>query len=240
MRKNMSEVGAVANEDGTYHREKKDPYPKSVFFIIGNEFCERFSYYGIRTVLTIYISTILLYNEENTKSTYHAFTMACYFTSLIGAIIADSWLGKFKTIFYISIIYAIGNIVLSIGALNLGRGTQSYCDYFIWNGQTQEGQSIPIKPLYASSLSLLGLGLIALGTGGIKPCVAAFGGDQFVRGQELYLEQFFSVFYMCINAGSVLSTAVTPYLRAVRCNDRDSCFSLAFGVPAALMVASLS
>lgn len=88
-------------------------------------------------------------------------------------------------------------------------------------------------------LSLTGLGLIALGTGGIKPCVAAFGGDQFVKGQEVWLEQFFSFFYMCINAGSTLSTAITPVLRAIHCNGQDSCFPLAFGVPAILMVVSV-
>lgn len=193
---------------------KKGPYPKSVFFIISNEFCERFSYYGMRTVLTIYLSSILLYSESDTKSIYHAFTMACYFTPLLGAIIADSWLGKFKTIFYISIIYAIGNAVLSVGAFSLGLASQQW-------------------------MSMLGLGLIALGTGGIKPCVAAFGGDQFVKGQEIYLEQFFSIFYMCINAGSVLSTGLTPYLRTVHCHGQDSCYPLAFGIPAILMVVSL-
>ncbi|XP_022662348.1 solute carrier family 15 member 1-like isoform X3 [Varroa destructor] len=214
MNQKENDTTSVTDEGGLNSPAKEIPYPKSVFFIISNEFCERFSYYGMRTVLVIYLSSILLYSEEDTKSIYHAFTMACYFTPLLGAIIADSWLGKFKTIFYISIIYAIGNAVLSIGSFNLGLETQII-------------------------FSLLGLGLIAIGTGGIKPCVAAFGGDQFVRGQELYLEQFFSIFYMCINAGSVLSTAITPYLRAIPCNGRDSCFPLAFGVPAILMVISL-
>ncbi|XP_003739698.1 solute carrier family 15 member 2 [Galendromus occidentalis] len=193
---------------------RKGTYPKSVFFIICTEFCERFSYYGMRTILFIYLSKILLYSEADTKSIYHGFTMACYFMPLLGAIIADSYLGKYKTIFYISIIYAIGNGVLSAGAFDLG-------------------------PYMQRLLSITGLALIALGTGGIKPCVAAFGGDQFVKGQEIWLEQFFSFFYMCINAGSTLSTAITPLLRATPCNGQDSCFPLAFGVPAILMVVSV-
>lgn len=85
---------------------------------------------------------------------------------------------------------------------------------------------------------MLGLLIIAFGTGGIKPCVSAFGGDQFVRPQQdKQLEQFFSVFYFSINAGSLLSTFLTPILREdVQCFGDDSCYSLAFGVPAILML----
>lgn len=82
--------------------------------------------------------------------------------------------------------------------------------------------------------------MIAFGTGGIKPCVAAFGGDQFGPGQERQLQRFFSFFYISINAGSLVSTYVTPIFREdVRCAGREDCFPLAFGVPAVLMVVSL-
>lgn len=88
---------------------------------------------------------------------------------------------------------------------------------------------------------IAGLFLIAFGTGGIKPCVSAFGGDQFkLPQQERQLQQFFSVFYFSINAGSLVSMYVTPYLRYnVHCFDAESCYSLAFGVPAVLMVIAL-
>ncbi|CAG0887083.1 unnamed protein product [Darwinula stevensoni] len=88
---------------------------------------------------------------------------------------------------------------------------------------------------------MVGLLLIAMGTGGIKPCVSAFGGDQFViPGQEKQLGQFFSAFYFAINGGSLISTFLTPILREdVHCFGDKSCFPLAFGVPAALMITSL-
>jgi solute carrier family 15 oligopeptide transporter 1 len=81
-----------------------------------------------------------------------------------------------------------------------------------------------------------------VGTGGIKPCVAAFGGDQFkLPQQERQLQQFFSVFYFSINAGSLISTFITPILREdVRCLEQNTCYPLAFGVPAALMIIALS
>lgn len=89
--------------------------------------------------------------------------------------------------------------------------------------------------------SMVGLAIIAFGTGGIKPCVSAFGGDQFVRPQQdKQLEQFFSVFYFAINAGSLISTFVTPILREdVHCFGEESCYSLAFGLPAVLMVIAI-
>ena len=82
--------------------------------------------------------------------------------------------------------------------------------------------------------------MIAFGTGGIKPCVAAFGGDQFNPGQEAQLQRFFSFFYISINAGSLISTSLTPIFREdVQCFGREDCFPLAFGVPAVLMIIAL-
>ncbi|XP_074243619.1 solute carrier family 15 member 1 isoform X2 [Saimiri boliviensis] len=88
---------------------------------------------------------------------------------------------------------------------------------------------------------MIGLALIALGTGGIKPCVSAFGGDQFEEGQEKQRNRFFSIFYLAINAGSLLSTIITPMLRVQECgiHSKQACYPLAFGVPAALMAVSL-
>ncbi|KAG8183173.1 hypothetical protein JTE90_013692 [Oedothorax gibbosus] len=203
--------GSYDLEDGT----DKEPYPKSIFFILGNEFCERFSYYGMRTILTIYLTEELLYGDSQATLIFHAFIMLSYFTPLFGALLADSYLGKFKTILYISIVYAIGNIILSVG-------------------------SIPNTLSIMKGVTLLGLLIIGIGTGGIKPCVSAFGGDQFSNKQEKERQKFFSIFYFAINSGSVISTLLTPILRAdVHCFGSDSCYPLAYGVPAVLMVVSL-
>uniref|UniRef100_A0A2I3NHN2 Solute carrier family 15 member 2 n=1 Tax=Papio anubis TaxID=9555 RepID=A0A2I3NHN2_PAPAN len=160
-------------------------YPLSIAFIVVNEFCERFSYYGMKAVLILYFLYFLHWNEDTSTSIYHAFSSLCYFTPILGAAIADSWLGKFKV------------------------------------------------------LSLVGLSLIALGTGGIKPCVAAFGGDQFEEKHAEERTRYFSVFYLSINAGSLISTFITPMLRGdVQCFGED-CYALAFGVPGLLMVIAL-
>nr|AEX92274.1 oligopeptide transporter PEPT1 [Fundulus heteroclitus macrolepidotus] len=202
-------------------------YPISIFFIVVNEFCERFSYYGMRAVLVLYFKYFLRWDDDLATSFYHTFVAFCYLTPILGAIVADSWLGKFKTIIYLSIVYAIGQVAMAVSAIH--DITDSNRD------------GTPDNLTFHVALSMVGLLLIALGTGGIKPCVAAFGGDQFGDTQEKQRRTFFSVFYLCINGGSLLSTIITPILRAQECgiHSKSKCYSLAFGVPAALMVVAL-
>lgn len=156
------------------------------------------------------------YEENDATILYHGFTMIVYFMSIFGSILSDVYLGKFRTIFYLSIIYAIGSIVVSMSA-------------------------IPIISISPRSALISGLLLIAIGSGGIKPCVSAFGGDQFkLPEQKIQFATFFSVFYFSINSGSVISTAITPILREdVHCFGQNDCFSLAFGVPAILMLIAI-
>ncbi|XP_047137839.1 solute carrier family 15 member 2 isoform X1 [Hydra vulgaris] len=190
-------------------------YPVQVLFILGNEFCERFSYYGMHAILVIYLTTMLNMSKDDATAVYHAFNMLCYFSPIFGAIIADSFWGKYKTIMYVSVIYAVGNIVVSVTAV----------------------PSVLHELKFAGPA--IGLVLIALGTGGIKPCVSAFGGDQFEAGQDDKLRSFFSIFYFSINFGSLIATLLTPVLRGdVQCFGYD-CYPLAFGVPAILMVVAL-
>uniref|UniRef100_A0A3B3WKV9 Solute carrier family 15 member 1a n=1 Tax=Poecilia mexicana TaxID=48701 RepID=A0A3B3WKV9_9TELE len=202
-------------------------YPISIFFIIVNEFCERFSYYGMRAVLVLYFKYFLRWDDDLAISIYHTFVAFCYLTPILGAIIADSWLGKFKTIIYLSIVYAIGQVAMAVSAIH--------------DITDSDRDGSPDNLTFHVVLSMAGLLLIALGTGGIKPCVAAFGGDQFGDHQDKQRRTFFSVFYLCINGGSLLSTIITPILRAQDCgiHSKSKCYSLAFGVPAALMAVSL-
>ncbi|XP_041987142.1 peptide transporter family 1 isoform X2 [Aricia agestis] len=197
-------------------KEAKLPYPKSVGFIVTNEFCERFSYYGMRSILVLYLRNKIGYTADGATVIYHVFTMFAYFFPLLGAMIADGWLGRFRTILYLSLVYATGSVLISLSAM-------------------------PPVNLPQLEFTIIALLLIAFGTGGIKPCVSAFGGDQFkLPEQERYLGYFFSLFYFAINAGSLISTFITPILRAdVHCFGDNDCYSLAFGVPGILMIVSI-
>ncbi|TMS38712.1 hypothetical protein L596_005373 [Steinernema carpocapsae] len=166
----------------------------------------------MRAVLTLYLLNILGYNSDTATIIFHSFTVVAYSSSLLGSILADGLIGKFWTIFFVSIVYAGGNVVLAVSST------------FDKNSH--------LHPY----LDLVGLFIIGLGTGGIKPCVSSFGADQFPSNHTKMISIFFSVFYFTVNAGSTISMALTPIFRTMPCMGHDSCYPLAFGVPAGLML----
>jgi proton-dependent oligopeptide transporter, POT family len=177
--------------------EVDNKFPTQIKYIVGNEACERYSYYGMRSILTVFMIQVLLFQEAEATSTYHLFAGACYLFPLLGAYLSDRVWGKYKTILYLSLVYCLGHAVLAIWETRMG--------------------------LYA------GLGLIALGSGGIKPCVSAHVGDQFKANQTHLLKKVYELFYFMINFGSFFSTLITPWtLKAYGP-------SIAFGVPGVLM-----
>ncbi|GMR57610.1 hypothetical protein PMAYCL1PPCAC_27805, partial [Pristionchus mayeri] len=191
-------------------------YPSSVFFILGNEFCERFSFYGMKALLTVYLVTEHHLIHRTAVLLYHLFSCIAYLSPLLGSIAADSYFGRYKVILYVSIFYVCGHGLLSFGALP-------------W-----------LEYQYRSLFDFSGLLVIALSTGGIKPCVSAFAVDQFRDDQSRLKEQFFSFFYFAINAGALLAILITPILKTrISCFGSPTCFPLAFGIPGILMLLAL-
>ena len=185
---------------------KTHKMPPGILYIVGNEAAERFSYYGMNSILVIFMTKYLLdaqghphyLTEAQADTWYHAFTACAYILPVLGAFLADAILGKYRTILLLSIVYCFGHFALAINDTRLGL--------------------------------LVGLGLIALGAGGIKPCVSANVGDQFGPSNQHLLPRVFSWFYFSINFGSAFSTLLIPALLD-RCGPR-----LAFGTPGLFMV----
>ncbi len=173
--------------------------PPGVPYIIGNELAERFSFYGMKGILTVFMTKHMLdaagapdfMNDEQGKGVYHLFTAAAYFFPLLGAIIADVFWGKYKTILLISLMYCVGHGCLAL--MDAGPATG------LWD----------MKPLLFA-----GLVCIAIGAGGIKPCVSANVGDQFGTGNKRLITQVFNWFYFSINLGAAASNMLTPLLLA--------------------------
>lgn len=140
------EVAVEIESDGCCNN-----YPWWVVFIIGNEFCERYAYYGMRAVLVLYLNQFIGFSKDVSTEIYHAYVALCYFTPLFGAIIADSFWGKFKTIFILSIVYVIGMFIMAISALN-----------FSDDPDRETGETVN------TVLCLVALTVVAAGTGGIK------------------------------------------------------------------------
>ncbi len=180
--------------------------PKGIPFIIGNEAAERFSYYGMRTILVVFMTQYLLGSdgqlapmaEKEATGWYHLFGSAVYALPALGAILSDAWWGKYATIFRLSIVYCLGHLALALDETRLGLA--------------------------------LGLALIAIGSGGIKPCVTANVGDQFGKKNEHLLERVISWFYFSINFGSFFATLLTPWLL------KRFGPHVAFGLPGLLML----
>jgi POT family proton-dependent oligopeptide transporter len=197
--------------------EDTDRMPSGVPYIIGNEAAERFSYYGMRSILVTYMTMYLVdihgnptpMTEDEATAATSFFYSAVYFCPMLGALLSDGLLGKYRTIFWVSLIYCLGHLVLSIGG-------------------TPFGNAMGLAPLAALQL---GLGLIALGSGGIKPCVSANVGDQFGERNRHLLERVYSWFYFSINFGSSFSTILIPWLL----HNKNYGPHVAFGVPGILM-----
>jgi len=172
-------------------------YPKQIKYIVGNEAAERYSYYGMRSILVIFMVQYLLIESSEATTVYHLFAAGCYLLPILGAFVADRFWGKYKTIMILSVVYCIGHLVLAI-----------------WENQ---------MGLY------IGLALIALGAGGIKPCVSAHVGDQFTSDQESLLRKIFDLFYWMINFGSFFASLITPWTLP------KFGPAVAFGIPGILM-----
>lgn len=190
-----------------------DKMPPGIPYIIGNEAAERFSYYGMSGILFAFLTEHLrdasgaaaYMNAEQAKAWTHYFIAAVYALPIVGAVLSDWLLGKYRTIMWISLLYCVGHGVLAL------------MDYPATTG---------IAP---KTMLAVGLALLAMGSGGIKPCVSAHVGDQFGKMNEHLIPKVFGWFYFSINLGSTFSMALTPWLLA------HYGPGWAFGVPGILM-----
>lgn len=188
--------------------------PSGIPYIIGNEAAERFSFYGMKAILTIFMVEYLHWMGSTAPSTgagmsnaeateyFHTFTAAAYFFPVFGALLADVFLGKYRTILYLSIVYCVGHAALAL------MGTPG------------------VGP---SMWLFIGLMLISIGSGGIKPCVSANVGDQFGKANQHLLTKVYQWFYFSINFGAFLSTLLTPWVL------QHYGPHWAFGIPGVLM-----
>jgi len=187
--------------------------PSGIPYIVGNEAAERFSFYGMRAILMVVMMQTLVtatgandhMKEEEATRWLANFTSALYFFPLLGAILSDWVVGKYRMILSVSLLYCAGHAVLALMDFQTGLDQRTLLGW--------------------------GLALIAVGAGGIKPCVSAHVGDQFGRANASLLPVVYGWYYFSINFGATFSTMLTPILL------KEERFGLAwaFGVPGALM-----
>lgn len=180
--------------------------PDGIPYILTNEAAERFSFYGNRCILVFFMTHLLKsaagqlspMTAEQSKVWFHLFVSAVYFTPLIGALISDIWLAKYRTIIFFSIVYCFGFFSLTFDQTRLGLA--------------------------------VGLVLIAIGSGVIKPCVSANVGDQFGKTNQHLMAKIYAWFYFAINLGAFISNLLVPELL------KRYGPTIAFGCPSVFMV----
>ncbi len=180
--------------------------PTGIPYIVLNEAAERFSYYGMRAILVVFMTQYLmnsggeldLMSENEAQGYFHLFVSAVYFMPILGALLADGLIGKYRTILFLSLFYCFGHFAMALDDTRMGL--------------------------------LIGQGLIALGAGGIKPCVSAHLGDQFGASNHHLLSKVFGWFYFSINLGAFAAMIIIPWLL-----DKHGA-SVAFAVPGILML----
>ncbi len=187
-------------------------FPKAAPYIVVTELAERFSFYGMKAILPTFLiaqffnrtndPTLIKNADAHSNEIVHLFVALVYACSIIGGLLADKVLGRFKTIFYTSIIYCLGHLMLAVFE----------SDY---------------------NLFFMGLMLIALGAGGVKPNVTAMVGDQFDNPNDKNIDKLYDIFYFGINVGALISTFATPLLK------KYYGASVAFGVPGVIMFMAL-
>ena len=183
-------------------------FPKSVPFIIGSEVAERFSYYGMLTILPTFLvgqffnpthsAALTAGAEAQANALVHSFAALGYALPVVGAMLADWVLGKYRVILYLSMLYCGGHALLAFFSDDL----------------------VGFR---------LGLLVVAVGMGGIKSSVTANLGDQFNQRTAHLLPKAYGWFQMAIDVGAALATVLTPLLYA------HFGPAVAFGVPGFLM-----
>jgi proton-dependent oligopeptide transporter, POT family len=179
--------------------------PRQIPYIIGNEACERFSFYGMRNILVEFLagsvllaSLPILDRHGYAKDIFHSFVIGVYFFPLLGGWLSDRFFGKYNTVLWFSLIYCAGHACLAMFEDN-------------------------------KTGFFTGLFLIALGSGGIKPLVVSFVGDQFDQTNKSLARVVFDAFYWIINFGSFFASLLMPLVL------RNWGAAWAFGIPGVLM-----
>ncbi|XP_044269779.1 peptide transporter family 2-like [Tribolium madens] len=195
--------------------QEKLTYPKQISAILAMSLIKNICLVGLRTALLSYLENVINYSKDEASLMYHSFRSFNYCCPLLGALFADCFIGKFYTIVIFLIIYLIGTT-------------------------TMTGSAVQYSEDISRHLCLFALGLIAVGRGSIKPCVFAFGGNQFKLPQQYkHLEIFFLLIYAAKDAGGAIGIYEARYLSRIHCLGANSCYSAAFLVSTLCLTLSL-
>ncbi|MCD0464003.1 peptide MFS transporter [Flavobacterium sp. ENC] len=171
----------------------KTGHPKGLWVLFGTEMWERFNFYGMRALLTLFLVNSLLMKEEEASLIYGGFLGLCYLTPMLGGFVADRFLGNRNCIL-------LGGLLMATGQMLL-----------FTSGSLFEG-NLPL----AKIIMYCGLGVIVFGNGFFKPNISSMVGSLYPKQEKTKLDTAFTIFYMGINIGAFLGQSICPLLGDVK------------------------
>ncbi len=171
----------------------KTAHPKGLWVLFGTEMWERFNFYGMRALLTLFLVNSLLMKEEEASLIYGGFLGLCYLTPMLGGFIADRYLGNRNCII-------LGGLLMATGQMLL-----------FTSGSVFESNLELAKIIMYSAL-----GVIVFGNGFFKPNISSMVGSLYPKQEKTKLDTAFTIFYMGINMGAFLGQSICPLLGDVK------------------------
>ncbi|WP_309613447.1 peptide MFS transporter [Flavobacterium sp.] len=171
----------------------KTAHPKGLWVLFGTEMWERFNFYGMRALLTLFLVNSLLMKEEEASLIYGGFLGLCYLTPMLGGFIADRFLGNRNCIL-------LGGLLMAIGQMLLFTS----------------GSIFESNLAVAKAIMYCGLGVIVFGNGFFKPNISSMVGSLYPKQEKTKLDTAFTIFYMGINIGAFLGQSICPLLGDVK------------------------
>lgn len=171
----------------------KTAHPKGLWVLFGTEMWERFNFYGMRALLTLFLVNSLLMKEEEASLIYGGFLGLCYLTPMLGGFVADRFLGNRNCIL-------LGGLLMAVGQMLLFTS----------------GSIFESNLAVAKAIMYCGLGVIVFGNGFFKPNISSMVGSLYPKQEKTKLDTAFTIFYMGINIGAFLGQSICPLLGDVK------------------------
>ena len=171
----------------------KTEHPKGLWVLFGTEMWERFNFYGMRAILTLFMINALMMKEADASIIYGGFLGLCYLTPMLGGFIADRFFGNRNCILLGGLMMAIGQFLLFFSASVFGSN-MSLATTLMWSA----------------------LGIIIFGNGFFKPNISSMVGSLYPKQEKTKLDTAFTIFYMGINLGAFLGQLICPLVGDVK------------------------
>ncbi|MBS1239870.1 MAG: peptide transporter [Proteobacteria bacterium] len=168
-------------------------HPRGLFVLFYAEMWERFSYYGMRALLILYLTKFWLFSDGKSNLIYGAYGSLVYITPVLGGLIADRWLGQRKAVIFGGVLLALGHLFMAV------EGAQGITDPLM-------KQADP-----AINVFWMALALIIVGSGFLKANISVIVG-QLYRMTDVRRDAAYTIFYMGVNVGAALGTILVGYL----------------------------